>query len=936
VPPVPGNFAGTKGVLDHPFSVPGSMLGVRLRTCDASSFAAAPEQHVVTVALPGKNNKRTLLAVTAGQCPPQNVCNGSGVHKVECRQVPIGNGGLHFDNGKLLFPFPDSSRNLGNGPYVLSGATAIAVRLSPDVACDLGASPCAAIPGLIACVDSLYEFEGDTICGTVPHGTFKQFTALPPPNVFAKECWSHAPPCTPTSGSRHEVALAVEPSGDLLIPFAWEGISPTQPGLKRLVRGFVRDFTGTVALPSREFISSYSPEGGILFPFLDVGAAHPVAIEGSVDSPSFTVLRIARTVGRCDNDDSFCPGHCAGGTCRLVCPDGSECPSGGCSSGKCGQLFDLDPKREDGIGPVVFRRPSHMLICRQGHGVCKSIGACGSGDRCEGYALEADAQPTALVPIVTTPAMAVFVVGESSGGKDLNGDGDVDDEVVVVHAAPPGGPLALGGTIKQCPLAARAPGRAVVLADRQGPPAIAGEESVLAFLESEQGQGRCDEDGDGSSTGAILRTFVVEHGRADERTAAANLPADPAPVLDGRSVVVSRGLVFYRDPDSVLRVFDPRRPGGAGNPRPLGPASRVAVANGVAGFIGPDPAGGGSVRIWREGDEVTALMAGPATDVALSSSWIAAIVQTERGTRLAVRPIQGERAREVEVEQAADTVSISGALIAIVTPEQKQQRDLNGDGDRSDRVLELYHADAGRLVNVEQQVEDFVLDGRLVAFRTSERGQDGDLNGDGDRDDVVLQLYDAADDTLINTREAAIPCPPPACDPQQPYRISATQVRFLAPTGGDPLVKVFDVSARRASTVASLAVDHASRSSNPLQDTNGSLLFPSRAGRCVVDASPLPKRASCPEGTFGDPTLKACALATPSVCLRDTDCPGGAHCAPTVVAVAVAMRDTDGDGIPDGVDARPSAPEPVEAPLSDEKASKLSRWLRRLWSPMSD
>jgi hypothetical protein len=54
--------------------------------------------------------------------------------------------------------------------------------------------------------------------------------------------------------------------------------------------------------------------------------------------------------------------------------------------------------------------------------------------------------------------------------------------------------------------------------------------------------------------------------------------------------------------------------------------------------------------------------------------------------------------------QAADLVEVSGTLVAFLTPEAAQGRDLNGDGDTTDRVLQLYRADTGALVNVGQAV----------------------------------------------------------------------------------------------------------------------------------------------------------------------------------------------------------------------------------------
>src|SRR5205814_395539 len=80
------------------------------------------------------------------------------------------------------------------------------------------------------------------------------------------------------------------------------------------------------------------------------------------------------------------------------------------------------------------------------------------------------------------------------------------------------------------------------------------------------------------------------------------------------------------------------------------------------------------------------------------------------------------------VGQAADTVDVAGSVVAFITPEAAQgHQDLNGDGDTTDRVLQVYDADAGTLLVGQgaavrpQAAEDFVVGGEpgreLVAFR---------------------------------------------------------------------------------------------------------------------------------------------------------------------------------------------------------------------------
>jgi hypothetical protein len=76
--------------------------------------------------------------------------------------------------------------------------------------------------------------------------------------------------------------------------------------------------------------------------------------------------------------------------------------------------------------------------------------------------------------------------------------------------------------------------------------------------------------------------------------------------------------------------------------------------------------------------------------------------------------------------------------------------------------------------------EDFVLGQNLLALRTSEAAEFGaDLNGDGDTSDEVLQVFDVATGGLLNTGQAVSPCRFEACDPRAPYRVLGDTVRFL-------------------------------------------------------------------------------------------------------------------------------------------------------------
>src|SRR5262249_52286686 len=150
-----------------------------------------------------------------------------------------------------------------------------------------------------------------------------------------------------------------------------------------------------------------------------------------------------------------------------------------------------------------------------------------------------------------------------------------------------------------------------------------------------------------------------------------------------------------------------------------------------------------------------------ATAVALSDTVVAALVdEAANGGRdlngdgdstdavVAAGPVDGSLTNR---GQAAKRLAVARRLLVFLTAQADQGRDLNGDHDQGDDVLQVYDAGAGRFLlggdaGPAFAAEDFVVGGdpggEFVAFRTSEASQGADLNGDDDRNDVVLQIFD--------------------------------------------------------------------------------------------------------------------------------------------------------------------------------------------------
>jgi hypothetical protein len=155
------------------------------------------------------------------------------------------------------------------------------------------------------------------------------------------------------------------------------------------------------------------------------------------------------------------------------------------------------------------------------------------------YRLEAD-NPVPLDALAATPDLFAFVVPETLEDADLNGDGDTRDDVVVLQDRATGVVPRIGeaGNVGQAVIRVRQPPFSF--------PALAADGDLVAFLGSEDGQGRGDANGNGRVFESILHVFRMAPGGATEVAPDLRLAADAATLVDHRSVAVAGGLVFFR------------------------------------------------------------------------------------------------------------------------------------------------------------------------------------------------------------------------------------------------------------------------------------------------------------------------------------------------------------------------------------------------------
>ena len=346
----------------------------------------------------------------------------------------------------------------------------------------------------------------------------------------------------------------------------------------------------------------------------------------------------------------------------------------------------------------------------------------------------------------------------------------------------------------------------------------------------------------------------------------------------------------------------------------------------------------------------------------MSPAWIAALI-SESGEAvdlngdgdtadevLAVHGVSAPAGSWIETATAADRVEATGDAVALATAEAAQGSvDLSGDGDASDRVLQVFDAATQTLTNTGAEVEEFATGSHLIALRTAESAQGVDLNGDGDLGDFVLQVFDLTTSTLLNSGQTAIPCDQEACDPRTPYRVLDDTVRFLTLESAqgedlngdgdtdDVILQIFNAGlassgaaqtiglespVRRlavgalpeARTVAAGARVHAGfvtalgavalgSAAGPLGGPTGDVAYVA-GGRCVeVLDQACSGQARCPGGRCGSDGWCERPLGP---CRSAADCPSGAECrAEPVVATAV---DSDGDELPDRWDNCPNVP----------------------------
>lgn len=613
IPGVVAAFPGALGTLNRPYASPGDFLEVRVReaVCDAASpgisLASAPalEDRVTLLFTPPEG--APSVVVLADDCSfldvaAESACiaaSGDMATSVSC--VELGASDVRvssrpsLDETAVEFRFPDTDSLLDGAAdgRTLAGPATIAVTSSAAaVPCGLAAARCAdslGTAGMIACIDEIYAAEG--VCQTEITGRiFPAFTALPPPNDYRRLCTDPVAVC---AGDAPELRFSTDSDGNLLVPVDWTSvlvsdelgvpvprIIDASTALDRYPLVDAADPHEPVRIPNEDFVDSYTVFGRLLPPVFDVqrrtGRDTEAAFLGTADAPR-SVLRFARRSplakqctggtesGEPCTRDADCPsGSCAAATCvdapATGCVEDSDCPSGACG----GELFDFRGSLHLGRGPVLLARTvdpasdgvlSHGTCADDPATACVSDADCAPGDTCIGFRTLA-ANPVPLEGLDATETLFAFSTREAIALEDLNGDGDLNDLVVVLKDRESGDTQPLGGDAG-CGLAADVTGRAVADFDNGlvRTPALASGGDRIAFLEPEARTNQpgtpaepgypCDLNGDGDDRDFLLRVY-------DEAGASlfAGTPALLEPQINLRPLAISEDRVFFRSHES--------------------------------------------------------------------------------------------------------------------------------------------------------------------------------------------------------------------------------------------------------------------------------------------------------------------------------------------------------------------------------------------------
>jgi hypothetical protein len=309
-------------------------------------------------------------------------------------------------------------------------------------------------------------------------------------------------------------------------------------------------------------------------------------------------------------------------------------------------------------------------------------------------------------------------------GRDLNGDADTDDFVIHVFDTARGTLRNLGFVCCDVyDLGDSFPGR-------------------LAFSVPESSQGGRDLNGDGDDDDLVLHVFELRTGAVTNTGLAVPTSVERAVAAAGQRLVASvressQGNVDLNGDgdtdDAVVHVFDSAR-GRAVNLGLAEDANAFLFQVGAGVALVPVPEANQRADLNRDGDREDVVL----QRVVLGSNRI-------QNSALAIS------VENLELDPAAEVAAFA------VREADQGCTDLNGDGDCSDLVAHFLATRTGAVRSSQLSIGEGGLDlaqGGRAVLAADEPGVARDLNGDGDLGDAVVQVIDARTLSVLNTRLA--------------------------------------------------------------------------------------------------------------------------------------------------------------------------------------
>lgn len=302
-----------------------------------------------------------------------------------------------------------------------------------------------------------------------------------------------------------------------------------------------------------------------------------------------------------------------------------------------------------------------------------------------------------------------FKVLESSQGVDLNGDGDLMDEVLHVHR------ISTGDTVNT-----RLAVRGVLVAD-----------GIVACTVDESAQDSTDFNGDGDALDHVLHVALISSGTFSNLGYAVRVFFDvPGTFVDFE---MSNGLIAFVVEELHQGNTDINQDGDTDDAlvHVHDLAASTTTNSGVPVHFPDYAIGVNLVAI------VAHEMLAGRQDYNLDGDMDDAILFIHDTINCVT----------MRQPYALSSFLVDGSLVFASIPEEEQgHTDLNGDGDALDYVLHVYEEATGRMINTGLAAGGRVHTiGSQLAFAVSERAQAGtDFNGDGDANDKVIHLFDLA------------------------------------------------------------------------------------------------------------------------------------------------------------------------------------------------